>query len=347
MKIGILTWFYGANYGAKAQAYALQEIVKLMGHEPCMINYRTPHYLKTNLRMNLFRSKCRLITVFNGIIRCFAFGRMNTIYNISSRVCDAQGIDKLSLACIVLGSDAIFNQNHPLFNKLYYGVNINTPKIAFSPSCESLSSDTILPHAVTGSIKEMKAISVRDFNTQKLIRNNTGIQPVITLDPTMLYDFANVNSKLPYDHYILVYSFSEWDEYGTLFRDYAAKKKLPILAIGRKCSWADISIENAGFTEWVSSFKNADIVITDSFHGTVFSIKHSKEFILLARINKTEKILSLLKEIGIDKAFFDGNCNVEKYLENNKIDYSRVESRVRVIINDSLNYLKQSIEMIS
>lgn len=343
MKIGILTWFYGANYGAKAQAFALQETIKALGHEPCMINYKNPNYVMVNMKMNLFNREKILNSVWNSIIRCHRFEKSNSIYYISPKVHDAIEIDKLDLDCVVLGSDAIFNQNHPLFSEIYYGVDLHTSKIVFSPSCESLSPNTVLSDDIIASLKEMKAISVRDIYTQKLIINNIGIKPIITLDPTMLYDFQDIKANFFYEGYVLIYTFSEWNEYGTLFRDFANKRGLKIVAVGRVCSWADYSMPNASFSEWVESFRNAEIVITDSFHGTVFSIKNKKEFILLSRVNKTEKISSLMKEINIDKSFYNGKGSIDEYLENNSIDYLEAKDVCDREITKSIHFLKEAI----
>lgn len=96
------------------------------------------------------------------------------------------------------------------------------------------------------------------------------------MDPTFLYDYKEYEHSLPVDKYILVYSFSEWKNYGAKVREYAKEHDLKIVSIGRKICWADKSYDIIGLEEWLGAFASAELVITDSFHGTVFALKNKK-----------------------------------------------------------------------
>lgn len=344
MKIGILTWFYGSNYGAKAQSYALQQILKSIGHEVFMIDYRTPGYEECNKSMNYNYPNIK----WHPVRKYYCMRRDKTLqaaigmFNLSEKVYDSSDINALDLDAIIFGSDAIFNVKHPFFNDVYMGVDINTKKIGFSPSCENLSPDYILSSKQIASIEEFHAISVRDENTQKLIKNNCGLNTRITLDPTFLYDFVDVETKWIYRDYILVYSFSDWNKYSEEMRRFANKINKKILSVGRYCNWADINIEDASFAQWVVSFKYAEYVFTDSFHGTVFAIKNLKDLILVCRDDKKAKIQSILNDVKAEITFYNDG-SIDKYLCANRMNKDTVAIAVEQLRICSINYLVDAI----
>lgn len=344
-KVGILTWYFSDNYGAKAQCYASQQILKKMGMESFVLHYLPNNYLKI-ARYSIIPSKRAFLNiryVVNGIDRYKKFSRFNDNYLLTSPIYNPQDIDNLNMDTILIGSDAIFNVRHPLFRELYYGVGIHTPKISYAASCEYLEPDYRLSDEIRESIKEMRAVSVRDVNTQELIRNNTGITPVITLDPTFLYNFHEFNKSISNKPYILIYTFSEWNQISGEIKKYAKAHGLEIISVGCKCSWSDKSFESADEETWISSFRNAELVITDSFHGTVFSIKNKKQILLLGRPDKSAKINSLLQGFGIDRKYYETGENVESYLED-RIDYDEVDPIIEKKIRESMDFLKRNIE---
>lgn len=344
-KIGVMTWYFGANYGAIAQSLALNNTIKSLGYDCYLINYRPEKYKKTLLNANLppkWRRFINLNKTIAGLKKCKILGNCNR-FEESIRVYTSEEIDSLRLSCIVFGSDAIFNLRHPLCDKIYYGVGIHTKKVAYSPSCEYLDVNTLLPKEYRQSLKEMAAISVRDINTANLILKNTGVKAQITLDPTFLFDFSEYKKKISDNRYILVYAFSSWNQYSEEILKYARMKNLLIIAIGNKLDWADISLPYADFDEWVSSFSFAELVITDSFHGTVFSLKNQKQIVLCGRKDKESKIRSLLDQLDVKISIYEGE-SIDKYLVKNTIDYAVTQKNIDGEIEKSLCYLKNALE---
>lgn len=344
-KVGVMTWYFGANYGAIAQSLALNNTIKSLGYDCYLINYRPEKYKKTLLNANLPPKWRRLINLnrtIAGLKKCKILGNCKR-FEESTRVSTSEEIDSLKLNCIVFGSDAIFNLRHPLCDKIYYGVGIHTKKVAYSPSCEYLDTNTVLPKEYRQALKEMAAISVRDINTANLILKNTGVKAQITLDPTFLFDFSEYRKKVSDNRYILVYTFSSWNQYSEEILKYARMKNLLIIAIGNKLDWADISLPYADFDEWVSSFSFAELVVTDSFHGTVFSLKNQKQIVLCGRKDKESKIRSLLDQLDVTISVYDGE-SIDKYLMKNTIDYAVIQKNIDGEIEKSLCYLKNALE---
>lgn len=347
MKVGILTWYFGANYGAKAQSYALMKTLFNMGHDTYMINYKPDIYKKMNIKtsINIKKRKLHPILVVKGLIRNRRFEKFNAHYNETTSVENGKDIDKLHLDYVVFGSDAVFNVWHKLFRPVYMGVGINkTKKISYAPSCEYLDPEFVLDEDCIESLKEFQSISVRDENTRKLIKNNTDIDPVSLLDPTLLYDFKDITCNWKEDKYILIYAFHDWEKYQNELREFARAKDLKIIAIGRYCKWADKSYMAASFEQWICSFRNASYVFTDSFHGTVFAIKNNKEMILCSRADKEEKIKSLLNDFGIKRGFYDGSKAIGTYLKEQPIDFNQVGENMKRLVNKSKSYLESGIK---
>jgi len=343
-KIGILTWYFGTNYGAKAQAFALQSVLNKLEFSTKVIRFLPEDYQKINILASV-TSKKNLLNIKNTtalIRRNNKFRNFDKRFSLTAQTKSDSDIDNLHLDTVVLGSDAIFNVKHPLFNPIYYGVGLHTPKISYAASCEYLEPDYQLSDDIKSSIREMRAVSVRDVNTQELIRNNTGITPVITLDPTFLYNFHEFNKPVSNKPYILVYTFSEWNQISSKVKRYARSHDLEIISVGCKCSWSDKSYESADEETWISSFRDAELVITDSFHGTVFSIKNKKQILLLGRPDKSAKINSLLQGFGISREYYQTGEDVEKYLEDT-IDYDVVGKIVDQKVAESIKFLKDNI----
>ena len=346
-KIGIVTWYFGANYGAMAQSIALYRTIKDLGYSCDMVNYRPSGYKKTIIVTSIPKRKDRLkkldITV-HGLVKCYKLTRLKYLTQ-TSRVKSAKEIDNLGFDGIVFGSDAIFNHQHLLFTPLYYGVGVKTKKITYSPSCEFASEGSTLPKEYCDSLCEMQALSVRDSNTYSLVRNNTGIEPVITLDPTFLQDFSDIRCPISSEPYLLVYSFTDWKDYNNSIRDYAQKHSLKVISVGNKVDWADKSFPDASFEQWISAFRDATVVITDSFHGTVFSLKNQKQIVLCGREDKKAKITSLLTQLGAMIDIYKGE-RIENYLLKNNIDYCVSQPIIDREIANSYNYLKNALELV-
>ena len=344
MKIVILTWYYAFNYGARAHSYALYKIIQEMGHECVMIAYHPSYAIQSNIDVSFGFSnrKRHPILVLRSLNRCRKLSNDEKRFCKTRTVKSASEIDALGLDAIILGSDEVFNLQHPCFSKIYYGVGIiNTPCFSYAPSAGQVSADTVLNPEIINSLRHMKAISVRDENTKKLIENNIACKVKIVSDPTLLYDFSDIRKSFPVKNYLLIYAFDVYNDYRKQIEDYAKNNGMKIVSLLNRISWADYSMDMADFETWVSAFHNAKIVVTDSFHGLVFSIKSKKDFVIIKRGDKVNKIDRLLEQLGIVKPYYKGE-SIEGYIRE-KIDYKRVEERLDRIKCDSIEYIKSSL----
>lgn len=345
MKVGILTWFSACNYGARAHSLALRKVVESLGHECSMISFYPKNDKRINFRVNVGTNHIYLhpFLMLKSAIRCHKFKKSISLNPVTKIVENGNDIDNLNLDVVILGSDEIFKVSHPTFDKIYYGVGINkTRKITYAPSSGQTEDNFNLDQDIKDSLKNIKYLSARDKHTASLIKHNIGQESTIVLDPTILYDFKSEAVLPKISDYLLIYAFDEWDEYKEQILDYAHKKKMKVVSLGRYRKWADINWDVASVEEWLGAFVNAKEVITDSFHGVVFATKNKKQFCLFSRSDKLNKINDFLDDAGISREYFSNNTTLEKYFEN-KIDFSKVEENLKTKIDKSINYLKKAL----
>lgn len=348
MKIGILTWYFAKNYGARAQAYALYMTIKRLGHECEFINYVPDSNSEIDWKSNY---NCGDISykyfyMFRCLWRCSLY-QLNTKNFPHSKKIEAADIDKLGYDLIIIGSDSVLNIHHPLNRGVYWGVGINTtPFIYYAPSCEYMNPDYAdFKNGEKIAIANALCLSARDSNTQQLLERFTNKEVPIVCDPIFLYEFQVKKYKIK-SNYILMYTFSPWGRYREQIKKYAIDNNLKIISVGRYSVWADISYDCASVEQWISLLKNASIVLTDSFHGMAFAIKERKKIIWLSRHDKVNKCKSLLDYFGLCDVMDYQGGNVEDYLSRNSIDINKLNKIMNENIHNSLKYLTESIQLI-
>ena len=335
MKIGILTWYFGINYGARAHSYALMKVLEKMGHSVVFVNYRSTSNWKEELM-----TACQIehrhkhpISTLRGVSR--------------SKMIDLTNLDKENIELLILGSDEIINLNHSLYSEYYFGVNIpnSIPIITYAVSAGTVSPNFILPDTIKKSLSRLKAISVRDTTSYELIFYNTDRKAIEVLDPTFLYDFNGLESKWMDKDYILIYSFGFLKEYSQTIRRFAKSKGLKIYVVGHVSEWADKSFMSADLHMWLALYKNASYVITDSYHGFIFALKYEKEYILLKRGDKANKVDGLINYLHINRKYYTPTQALEEYLAEH-IDYPQINETISTLKKKSIDYLTTEINQI-
>lgn len=349
MRIGILTYAAGMNYGAQAQMLALQKYIETGGNECEIVNYRPPRLLKRNLKMSLnIEEKWYLHPrqLLYSVRRMWTFRNTIRLQKKSIAIKSGKEIDALKYDLIIIGSDEVLNFIHPFFSDIYIGKDIkHTPFLYFSPSAGALDVNYELDEERKECFGRAMFFSARDNHTMQIIKNNTSAEVERTIDPTFLYDFsAELSGCVPeVEDYILLYSFDSLEAFKDRILEYADISKKKILSVGRWYKWADICIPYASEEEWLCSFKYCNVLITDSFHGMVFAIKNEKQIILLTRSDKRNKLDNLKKDFKISLEYYTGDGSIQAYLNKNYIDYEKVHKQLETLIEKSRSYLEDGI----
>ncbi|MBE5962335.1 MAG: polysaccharide pyruvyl transferase family protein [Lachnospiraceae bacterium] len=376
MKIGIMSMQRVVNYGSFLQAYALQNTIKKLGHdvefvdytvEPCVCPLQTSECSTNGLKN---RAKENLRNIKWGYLKKYSGKKFESYEQFSNDyreiympligVSDEKNISPY-LDCLVIGSDEVFNclQNNENvgYSKELFGARANAPMIiSYAASFGSATIQGLRKYNIADEISKMllkfKAISVRDYNSKAIVSELTEREPNLNIDPVLVYNFdAEINSaeiKHRYEKFMIVYAYPGriTKEEKKAIRSYARKNGLKIIAIGVICDFCDECIFPTPF-EVLRLFKEAECVVTDTFHGSVISIKYNKQFVSFVRsqgniFTNGEKLGDLLKQFGLEARIARYAGDLEEVL-NNKIDYAPVNQQLENEYNKSIEYLVDNI----
>lgn len=350
MKVGILTYYFGMNYGGQAQVYALSHFLKAQGHDCYIVAYCPDNYKIINLKMSLnIEPKWYMHPrqIWRSFKRMYNFSKFISKHKITKKIQSIEDIDKLGLDAIVIGSDEVVNCKHPLHTNVYLGVGIEkTPVVFYAPSSGALEVKHQLTEIEKKALERSVAVAGRDLYTCEFFKNNGCKDVEYVVDPTLLYNFTDLECDLKLRDYILLYSFEALDDYKDVIQNYAKENSLKIVSLGRYYKWADISMAYATENEWVTAYKYAHVVITDSFHGLMFTLKNKKDFVLLGRSDKLNKNNDVLERFKIKKDYYNGQGSIQQYLEKTKIDYVEVYKILEKEVEKSKDYLLRSLDKI-
>ena len=365
MKIGILTFHCARNYGAVLQAYALQKTLEKIDSANSVefIDYQ-PTYI-TNGYMNFKISPFTLKTFIAGLFHYHSRRTRHSKFSIferelltvSSQTTLDGSISENKYDAVVCGSDQIWNPRITKgFDKTFFcdfvsGDN-NCKKIAYAASfgvnkltkTEVKQLAKLVDNFDYVSMRELEGVSLID----KLFVKN---EIVKTLDPTLLLDKDQWSSLaiLPVlkEPYLLVYRMDGNDK---LIEDayfIAQQMNLKIVEItyGRSLkkifSQRHKIITMAGPREFIGLIKNADFVLTNSFHGTVFSIIFQKYFLTYPVGHLSSRMTSLLDTLGLSGRFITGDDAHLSY--NRSINYPVVETKLNFEKDKSSAFLIKAL----
>jgi len=319
--IGILTFHEIHNPGAFWQAFATVQLLKSMGHNPVIINYTSPPH-----RYHFFRSLCSPVSVRHpryffetaGKVRAYRKAQaelpqtvwMETHADVSKEYFDA----------VVIGSDIVWDFKTPRLGKdpIYFGHYLNAGRlIAYAPSCGSCRADEEIPTYVINGLKKFSAIAVRDANTQGMVRQALGREVPIIGDPTFNLKFDGLETDPDESaSYIVVYAMKEYvsEEFKNAVITFARSRSLQIIAVGYRIPWVDRNVPYANPFEWLGWLRHATYVVTNTFHGTLFSLFLKKQFVTELNPAIGLKTALLLSELTLDACIFQGNVRLEEVL---------------------------------
>lgn len=355
MKAGIITFHDTLNYGASLQCYALQKKLNSMGVDTDVIDYKcswfnkrySPFYIENKsfsklaymiaaLPMNIAKQKKKREFHKN-------FLRLSTPYDRTT-INNANDVYDL----FVTGSDQVWNWKLTDFDTTFFldFVNKDKKKYSYAASFGFHAIDDDKKDKYIELLSGYSAISVREQRAVELVNETVGEKADLVCDPVFLLkkeDWALIAGKVDVKDYILLYSINDTDAY-----KYALKlsektgKKLVYLGAPIKRVGNFIPKRNVGPIDFLGYFMNADYIVTDSFHGTAFSILFEKQFVsLLARQthNGNSRLKSLLEILGLDNRIVGEDLSPDTIFVD--VDYENANRRLSDYADNSVAYLKK------
>lgn len=377
MKIGIITILKVNNYGAELQAYALQRVLNLLGYDAEIIDYlfyKNPQHKKTvrskpNFHFGIKKILVERLYPIYTKIRMFLnsknenvreqrfalFHKKNTRLSKTYKTIDELFEAKMDYDIYMVGSDQVWNPGiysslDPYFLKF---APQNRKKIAYASSFGVSEIPSYACSYYREALKDFDAIGVRENNAVELVRHLSGKSAQWVLDPTLLLTKDNWNeiAVLPEevkgvcDGYILLYELTPCPYILQLAHYFSKSLNLPIVRICKNASVEDrdrsiINITDAGPNEFIGLFAHAKLVITNSFHGTAFSINLERDFYTVTPLRKqnNSRQQSLLKLFQLESRLLVEGVKFPP-VEHRHIDYIPVMQRLSEERKKSIQFL--------
>ena len=346
MKIGILTTFDEINSGAYLQAYALQNFLKISGYDSYFINYKTLNYFLKEWKIYLLqKNPIRLVENIGKILKFKSDHRKFKKTKFSFSV---NNIHKENFDVIIMGSDEIWNFSNcigadiPAFSS--YGLKAKK-FISYAPSFGSVSIDSEFPHYIVKGVKQINHLSVRDENSLKILKDKFNRSNVkLVLDPTFLYDFDNELDIIPRiirGNYILVYGFFDQQTMNEI-KAISHKMNVQTISVFYFNSNCDKNMMMISPFEWLNLIKNASYVVTNMYHGTIFSLKFKKKIALQVTPYRKNKIETLINIFGLEELVLRDDNNIAQIFEKN-VNYNEIHKKIDRYKKESMKYLLDGI----
>lgn len=372
MKIGIITWFRYENYGTKLQAIALQNYLSEEGYIAELIDFKVPvpsKSKKQKLYIRFFRRLNFCVLQFaKKVYKNELSIRSKRMESIIQEMClvskEIRSKGEFIEICnqvdlIICGSDQIWNPNW--YDPYYFAdfPEIKTRKISYAPSIGVQEIPEYLKPSIKDSLKNFSLITVREEKASMLLEPLIGYRPLKVLDPTMLFSGQEWQKRLRIiraeekkEPYILCYFLSDNRNHFLAAKRFATERNLQIKLIpqeGFSFFQKAEKYPEAGVREFLELILNSKYVITDSFHGTVFSILFEKELYVFERFkndkffSQNDRVRELMNQFGLEERLIAYNS--KRIFDKKNIDFKKVNCHLDYLKLQSKNILDYGVKM--
>lgn len=359
MKIGIVTLSLQENYGGILQNYALQQVLRNLGHEPITINYYHQislyRWLGSTIRSILFYFSPKKKRTFARFKETYTIYRKKKIEcflkkHILLTECVANYkfslISRYRLEAVITGSDQVWRPCYNLniedmylsfvkqhgIKKIAYAASFGTDEWEYSDkqttNCKKYA-------------QRLDAISVRELSGIDLCKIYLGVDAIMTLDPTLLLDkdyYERLCDDIPKKMTQTIYAYIlDVNEDKQRIINVISKKHGILKKVLAKDKSESMSVE-----QWIAMFRDAEYVVTDSFHGTVFSIIFQKPFLCIGNSKRgMARFKSLLSVFGLENRLIDINEFTD--YDDKPIDWRLISEKMRREREKSLKFLTKAL----
>ncbi len=360
--VGILTLHKPIfSYGAAMQAFATYTILKKLGYSPQIIDLclESRFTLQLSKRFPIPTQSIRR-HVINGLIveylrhplKLYRFHQFNNLceyskaYHKTDDLYDAPPKYDIYL----VGSDQVWNpcisfNIEPFLLTFLTG---DEKRISYASSIGRTDIPPKYMPILRQALSKFNHISVREVQTKKIIHSILpSIDITVSLDPTMLIDrnlWTSISKKVKYKNYLLCYCLC--NEYAKLkFAEQVAKfNNLQLIVIGAKVKGINAKfLAQIGPREWLGLIATAKHIITDSFHGTIFSILLNSNFMVLCNeINKETRINHLLNMLNLKEHITDKYTEAYN-ISSTEINKPEIMTKIDKEKETSILYLRNAL----
>lgn len=381
-KVGLAVCYDTKNFGSQLQVLATMKKIEDLGYKTEIIRYKkklTPmfalqtiprlfnmsfinakiHSKDKNKKIEKYPEIAKNVSVrnnrFNGFVKKY-------FTNLSKPYAGWENLVKESAKnydMFLCGSDQLWLPNN--LGSHFYTLEFapdNKLKIAYATSFGVSQIPERQKKATAKYLNRFQYLSTRELAGQKIIQELTGKKASVVCDPTLLFDAKGWAELLPErkiveEPYVFCYFLGTNEEHRIAANEFKKRTGLKLVTcpfldnfVEKDQQFGDIQIFDMDAADFVNIIRHAEYILTDSFHGSVFSILHHKKFMTFNRFtagvnSRNSRIDSLCTLLGLSERRFNGNVtDVEK-----DIDYKGVEENLLKLREASLEYLATALKM--
>lgn len=348
-KIVLVTVYNSENSGSYLQAYALGRVLKSLKYE--VAYYKRPvkgtsHAIKPHIIWSLKKlAKLKFKSAIYPLKTWWTYHLVQKDFTI----CDSQSHFFKEAKTVIIGSDTLWDFSSDYFtcqSQIYTGkIFANKTVMTYAVSAANTTVDkftTVVNQ--TDGLDHIKRILVRDTHTQNLVAIATNKTADLVCDPTLLLtpqDYS-IFYKTPHvkESYLLLYYFGKIEnQLKSIIINFAEEHHLKIVSLLEVRLWADYCTHSSP-SNMVSYFKNANCIVTNTFHGTAFSLIFGKPFAVHnLNNNKVNELLNFYQQ---GNRLFLNPENIPSLLSlKNDVHESGLYERMK---NNSIEILKNTLK---
>lgn len=364
MKIKTITCHDVYNHGASLQAYALQTYLSSQGHDVEIIDYK-PDYLNNHYKLwsvsnpvfdKLIVKQLYLLAKLPG--RLIALRRKRKFDEFTQKYLhltphrfrsnEELKANPPKADVYIAGSDQIWNTLFKNGRDAAFYLDFapkGTKRIAYAASFATKDVVEEYKPFVRRMLQGFDSISLRERISLPLLESMDRKDGVAVCDPVFLLSREQWNNILPAssieEKYLLVYDTENSNKIRDIALSIAKEKKLKIFNIsGSRKSYVDKDFWASSPIDFVQLIRDAEFIVSNSFHATAFSLIFQREFCIVNRSEAiNERMLSLLEQYGLQDRLI---TDIVKGLLSS-IDYSKVQPKIEQDIEASKQYLCDAI----
>ena len=374
--VGIMSMQRIYNYGSSLQGYGLRRLlegladdvnVSFVDYRPGPILVQGPETKEPSSRLGRVVSKVReynqVDAKLSDRLRFLNHKRTYGAHNFPMLGITPQPNRDLDLDVQVIGSDEVFNcvqSNTKVgYSRDLFGHNSPASKvISYAGSFGNTTLDKIDSFGIRADLERdfarFSAISVRDENSARIVEALTGQRPMVNVDPVLAYDYMSLESRIPKERqhegkYVIVYGYGGRlnSEENALLRTYARSIGAEILCFGGVQECCDRFVDCDPF-ELLAYFRDAEAIVTDTFHGTIFALINNRPFATIIRrsvghgYGNEEKLGYLLDTFGVSSQRVTEMSAIAEIL-GHQVDYDGVNETLARERASTLDYLESAV----
>lgn len=372
-RVGIITLFDTVNYGNRLQNYAVQVVIDRLGFRSITLDYQK---YANSFIPKLKSAIMHLLHVFSGPLRgskelAIRNNNLEADTNEEMRLTDLRRESfvvfntkhirsvvisntfmilkmkiKMNFECFVIGSDQVWNPLFGVMNPFKFATfSKRRRRIAYAASFGVSTIPFRLRKDYETGLNRIPHISVREDTAAQIVKELTGKNITVVIDPTMMLDgtewraISKRDGNRPMSPYVLTYFLGEnTSELEHTIAEIRKRQDIEIIKLNSKSDEQRYIVDPAAFIDYID---NAALVLTDSFHGTVFSILLGRPFLVFDRAHMNSRLDTLLGKFELEHRRIGNIDNVEDLFST---DYSHVNGILKRERLKALEFLVEALK---